>query len=158
MALSSIRIFAGTLVPIAMCIRFIKMVVSENPPGGAWGATVAHRLLFLKEKQACWNIEHTLSMFLHTWFLPHEDLQYSKIFKQNKREWNREKKERWPPLGTLWFATRHSDIHPLLSIKIFTFDCFVESSTEATDHILCKLRKKGNSHLSYNIYFFFAAI
>ena len=44
-ALSSIRIFAGTLVPIAMCIRFIKMVVSENPPGGAWGATVAHRLL-----------------------------------------------------------------------------------------------------------------
>ena len=45
MALSSIRIFAGTLVPIAMCIRFIKMVVSENPPGGAWGATVAHRLL-----------------------------------------------------------------------------------------------------------------
>ena len=44
MALSSIRIFAGTLVPIAMCIRFIKMVVSENPPGGAWGATVAHRL------------------------------------------------------------------------------------------------------------------
>ena len=48
MALSSIRIFAGTLVPIAMCIRFMKMVVSENPPGGAWGATVAHRLyLFL---------------------------------------------------------------------------------------------------------------
>ena len=44
MALSSIRIFAGTRVPIAMCIRFIKMVVSENPPGGAWGATVAHRL------------------------------------------------------------------------------------------------------------------
>ena len=41
MALSSIRIFAGTLVPIAMCIRLIKMVVSENPPGGAWGATVA---------------------------------------------------------------------------------------------------------------------
>ena len=48
MALSSIRIFAGTLVPIAMCIRFIKMVVSENPPGGAWGATVAHRLYGVK--------------------------------------------------------------------------------------------------------------
>ena len=39
-ALSSIRIFAGTLVPIAMCIRFIKMVVSENPPGvhGGYGS------------------------------------------------------------------------------------------------------------------------
>ena len=47
-ALSSIRIFAGTLVPIAMCIRFIKMVVSENPPGGAWGATVAHRLFRIR--------------------------------------------------------------------------------------------------------------
>ena len=47
MALSSIRIFAGTQVWIAMCIRFIKMVVSENPPGGAWGVTVAHRLIHM---------------------------------------------------------------------------------------------------------------
>ena len=35
-----------------------------------------------------------------------------KIFKQNKRERNREKKERWPPLRTLCDATSHSAIHP----------------------------------------------
>ena len=61
----------------------------------------------------------------------------------------------WEPCVTLLDILLST---PLLSVKVFTFDWFVESSTEATDHVLCKLRKKGNWHSSYNIYFFFAAI
>ena len=49
MALSSIWIFAGNLVSIAMCMRFIKMVVFENHRG-CFGVTVAHRLILLTLK------------------------------------------------------------------------------------------------------------
>ena len=126
--------------------------------------------LYLKEKQACWNIEHTLSMFLHTRFLQKPITRSSarrpkisttttttKLNKIRGRE--KEKRKRgdhhWEPCAT-WLDILLST--PLLSVKVFTFDWFVESSTETTNHVLCKLRKKGNWHLGYNIYFFFAAI
>ena len=119
--------------------------------------------LFLKEKQVCWNTENTLSMFLHTLLLQKPITRSSarrpiiikkKVFKQNKRERNREKKERWPPLKTLCDATGHSAIHPSSLCLSFYFWLIVESITEATDHVLCKLTKMGNWLFSYNIYFF----
>ena len=118
--------------------------------------------LFLKEKQACWNIEHTLSMFLHTRFLQKPITRSSarrptirkKIFKQNKRERNREKKERWLPLRTLCDAPRHSAIHP--SSLCLSFYCWLicRKQYRSNWYVLWKLRKMGNWHLSYNIYCF----
>ena len=44
-ALSSTGIFAGNLISIALWLRFPKIVVSKNPPGGAGFWLLAHRLL-----------------------------------------------------------------------------------------------------------------
>ena len=43
-ALSSTGIFAGNLISIALWLRFPKIVVSKNPPGGAGFRLLAHRL------------------------------------------------------------------------------------------------------------------
>ena len=43
-ALSSTGIFAGNLISIALWLRFLKIVVSKNPPGGAGFRLLAHRL------------------------------------------------------------------------------------------------------------------
>ena len=48
-ALSSTGIFAGNLISIALWLRFPKIVVSKNPPGGGAGfRLLAHRLMCLK--------------------------------------------------------------------------------------------------------------
>ena len=39
-----VGIFADNLISIGLCIRFPKMFVCENPPGGAWGVRLACRL------------------------------------------------------------------------------------------------------------------
>ena len=39
-----VGIFADNLISIDLCIRFPKMFVCENPPGGAWGVRLACRL------------------------------------------------------------------------------------------------------------------
>ena len=43
-ALSSTGIFAGNLISIDLWLRFPKIVVSKNPPGGAGFRLLAHRL------------------------------------------------------------------------------------------------------------------
>ena len=39
-----VGIFADNLISIGLCIRFPKMFVCENPPGGAWGVRLARGL------------------------------------------------------------------------------------------------------------------
>ena len=50
-ALSSTGIFAGNLISIALWLRFPKIVVSKNPPGGAGFRLLAHRLLVLYSRR-----------------------------------------------------------------------------------------------------------
>ena len=50
-ALSSTGIFAGNLISIALWLRFPKIVVSKNPPGGAGFRLLAHRLI---QKRGLW--------------------------------------------------------------------------------------------------------
>ena len=129
-------------------------------------------------RPACAKIVHSLSSFYDIWcpgFLFHQIVSLCKylLYRGAKyaRSYSLQPETRsWRSSSYPFRADTHRETYqtsidrwtldillstPLLSVKVFTFDWFVESSTEATDHVLCKLRKKDNWHWSYNIYFFF---